>query len=74
MASNVAPQNIIVDYRLEASQIHYDTTIFLIQNEQTLSYLDENTLPISQAWLPSRIPDWTNGNNTMSQPIALNGP
>lgn len=74
MASNVTPQNFVVDYRLETSQIYRDTAIFLIQNEQTLSFLGENKPPPSHSWLPSWVPDWTNANNTMSQPIALHGP
>jgi hypothetical protein len=80
MASNVTPQNFTVDYRLTISEIYLTTALFLLQNEQTLSFLGENKPPLpippspSSNPLPTWVPDWTNANNTMSPPVATNGP
>lgn len=74
MASNVTAQNFPVDYRRETSQIYLDTALFLIHNEQSLSFLGENKLPLSQSWLPTWVADWANADNTMSPPIAQHGP
>ena len=78
MASNVTPENFTVDYRLPISEIYLTTALFLLQNEQSLSFLGENKPPFpilpSSSPLQTWVPDWTNANNTMSPPVAAQGP